>query len=59
VVYPVVRGTGPLFRRDRGVADLRRKLHGLVQWLGVAVLLSGIFGLALYNLAFLTPRARR
>ena len=25
-----------------------------MQWLGVAVLLSGIFGLAVYNLVFLT-----
>ncbi|GAA6200326.1 EamA family transporter [Aquicoccus sp. SU-CL01552] len=53
VVYPVVRGTGPLFTVI-GAWLIFGEIFTPVQWLGVAVLLSGIFGLALYNLAFLT-----
>ena len=53
VVYPVVRGTGPLFTVI-GAWLIFGEVFTPVQWLGVAVLLSGIFGLALYNLAFLT-----
>jgi drug/metabolite transporter (DMT)-like permease len=53
VVYPVVRGTGPLFTVI-GAYLLFGELFTPVQWLGVAVLLSGIFGLAVYNLVFLT-----
>tara|TARA_R110002049_G_scaffold23781_7_gene84860 strand:+ start:75322 stop:76224 length:903 start_codon:yes stop_codon:yes gene_type:complete len=49
VVYPVVRGTGPLFAVV-GAYLIFDEQFNLVQWLGVAVLLSGIFGLALYNL---------
>ena len=49
VVYPVVRGTGPLFAVI-GAYLLFGEVFNLVQWLGVAVLLSGIFGLAIYNL---------
>lgn len=52
VVYPVVRGTGPLFTVI-GAYWLFGETFSGVQWLGVAVLLAGIFGLALYNLAFL------
>ena len=52
VVYPVVRGTGPLFAVI-GAWLLFDELFTPVQWLGVAVLLSGIFGLAVYNLIFL------
>ncbi|WP_109467826.1 EamA family transporter [Albibacillus kandeliae] len=52
VVYPVVRGTGPLFAVI-GAYFLFGEVFTLVQWLGVAVLLSGIFGLAVYNLIFL------
>ena len=50
VVYPVVRGTGPLFAVI-GAWILFDETFGLGQWMGVAVLLAGIFGLALYNLA--------
>lgn len=49
VVYPVVRGTGPLFTVI-GAYLLFGEAFTVSQWLGVAVLLSGIFGLALYNL---------
>ncbi|WP_281967211.1 DMT family transporter [Roseovarius nanhaiticus] len=52
VVYPVVRGTGPLFTVI-GAYLIFGETFNLVQWLGVAVLLSGIFGLAVYNLMFL------
>ncbi|MFP4274487.1 MAG: SMR family transporter [Paracoccaceae bacterium] len=54
VVYPVVRGTGPLFT-VLGAWMLFGEVFNTQQWLGVAVLLSGIFGLAAYNLAFLVP----
>lgn len=58
VVYPVVRGTGPLFAVI-GAYFLFGERFSLVQWIGVAVLLSGIFGLALYNLKHLeADRAR-
>ena len=53
VVYPVVRGTGPLFAVI-GAYFLFGEVFTPIQWLGVAVLLSGIFGLAVYNLIFLT-----
>lgn len=49
VVYPVVRGTGPLFAVI-GAYLIFEETFTLVQWLGVATLLAGIFGLALYNL---------
>lgn len=49
VVYPVVRGTGPLFTVI-GAWLLFGETFSGVQWLGVAVLLSGIFGLAVFNL---------
>jgi drug/metabolite transporter (DMT)-like permease len=52
VVYPVVRGTGPLFTVI-GAYLLFGEVFTGVQWLGVAVLLSGIFGLAVYNMIFL------
>ncbi|MCT4610794.1 MAG: DMT family transporter [Pelagimonas sp.] len=52
VVYPVVRGTGPLFAVI-GASFVFQESFTLTQWLGVAVLLAGIFGLALYNLLFL------
>ncbi|MFX0545319.1 EamA family transporter [Roseovarius sp. S1116L3] len=52
VVYPVVRGTGPLFAVI-GAYLIFDETFNLVQWAGVAVLLSGIFGLAIYNLIFL------
>ncbi|APE43007.1 multidrug transporter [Sulfitobacter alexandrii] len=49
VVYPVVRGTGPLFAVIGAYLIFGERFTG-VQWMGVAVLLSGIFGLAVYNL---------
>ncbi len=52
VVYPVVRGTGPLFT-VLGAYLLFGEQFTLIQWLGVGVLLVGIFGLAVYNLIFL------
>ena len=57
VVYPVVRGTGPLFAVI-GAYLIFDETFSLIQWMGVGVLLAGIFGLAAYNLAFLeTERA--
>lgn len=53
VVYPVVRGTGPVFTVI-GAWLLFGEVFGPVQWLGVAILLAGIFGLALYNLRHIT-----
>ena len=53
VVYPVVRGTGPLFTVI-GAWLIFGELFTPVQWAGVAVLLSGIYGLAVYNLRTLT-----
>lgn len=53
VVYPVVRGTGPLCAVI-GAGLLFGEVFAPVQWLGLAVLLAGIFGLAVYNLRTLT-----
>ncbi len=53
VVYPVVRGTGPLFTVIGAYLLFSETFTG-TQWLGVAVLLTGIFGLAAYNLRTLT-----
>lgn len=52
VVYPVVRGTGPLFTVI-GAYLIFDETFSFIQWIGVAVLLAGIFGLAVYNLMFL------
>ena len=52
VVYPVVRGTGPLFAVI-GAYLIFDETFSLVQWFGVFVLLCGIFGLAIYNYVFL------
>lgn len=48
VVYPVVRGTGPFFTVI-GAYLLFQETFTLTQWMGVGVLLCGIFGLAVYN----------
>ncbi len=48
VVYPVVRGTGPLFTVI-GAFLIFGETFAPAQWLGVGILLAGIFGLALYN----------
>ena len=53
VVYPVVRGTGPLFA-VLGAGIVFGEHFNATQWLGVAVLISGVYGLALYNLRHLT-----
>jgi drug/metabolite transporter (DMT)-like permease len=52
VVYPVVRGMGPLFTVIGAYLLFGETFTG-VQWMGVAVLLAGIFGLAGYNLMYL------
>ncbi len=49
VVYPVVRGMGPLFTVV-GAGIVFGEHFTLSQWFGVFVLLCGIFGLAGYNL---------
>ena len=54
VVYPVVRGTGPLFTVI-GAGLLFGEVFSATQWFGVATLLAGIFGLAVYNLLYLEP----
>ncbi len=53
VVYPVVRGTGPLFAVI-GAYLLFGETFTLLQWSGVGVLLCGIYGLAVYNLRTMT-----
>ncbi|MCV2894612.1 DMT family transporter [Lentibacter sp. XHP0401] len=53
VVYPVVRGTGPLFTVI-GAYFLFGERFTLTQWAGVATLLAGIYGLAAYNLRHVT-----
>lgn len=53
VVYPVVRGTGPLFAVI-GAWLIFGETFTIGQWMGLGVLLAGIFGLAVYNLMFLT-----
>lgn len=52
VVYPVVRGTGPLFTVIGAYLIFNETFSGL-QWMGVVVLMAGIFGLALYNMIYL------
>ena len=49
VVYPVVRGTGPLFAVI-GAMVIFDEHFTATPWRGVGVLLAGIFGLAVYNL---------
>ncbi len=53
VVYPVMRGTGPFFSVI-GAGLVFGELFTPGQWAGVAVLMAGIFGLALYNLRTVT-----
>jgi len=52
VVYPVVRGTSPIFTVV-GAYFLFGETFSSIQWFGIFLLLMGIFGLALYNLVFL------
>ncbi|MGR3492210.1 MAG: EamA family transporter [Shimia sp.] len=49
VVYPVIRGTGPLFT-IAGAYIVFGETFTPGQWLGVAVLVAGLFGLSAYNL---------
>jgi len=49
VVYPVVRGISPVFT-VLGAYLLFGEVFTVAQWVGVAVLVSGIFGLAALNL---------
>ncbi|WP_050518850.1 DMT family transporter [Pseudorhodobacter antarcticus] len=51
VVYPVVRGTGPLFA-VLGAMVVFDERFTFGQWVGLATLLAGIFGLAVYNLRY-------
>lgn len=53
VVYPVMRGTGPLFAVI-GAWLIFGETFNWIQWLGVGVLLAGLYGLAAYNLARVT-----
>jgi drug/metabolite transporter (DMT)-like permease len=53
VVYPVVRGTGPLFAVI-GALAIFGEVFSAWQWFGLAMLLAGIFGLSAYNLRFTT-----
>lgn len=48
VVYPVVRGSGPLFT-VLGAGLLFGEHFNALQWAGLAVLLAGIWGFAAYN----------
>jgi drug/metabolite transporter (DMT)-like permease len=58
VVYPVVRGTGPLFA-VLAAGLVFGEHYTLTQWLGVAILVSGILGLAIYNLRNVTEDRER
>ena len=49
VVYPIARGSAPLFTVI-GAYFLFGEIFGLGEWFGLLILLSGIFGLAIYNL---------
>jgi drug/metabolite transporter (DMT)-like permease len=53
VVYPVMRGTGPLFTVI-GAWLIFGETFNPVQWIGVGVLLAGLYGLAAYNMARVT-----
>lgn len=53
VVYPVVRGSGPLFTVI-GASAVFSEHFAALQWLGVAVLVAGIGGLARENLRLLS-----
>lgn len=52
VVYPVVRGTGPLFTVI-GAGLVFGETYAPLQWFGVCLLVAGILGLAVYNLRHL------
>ena len=52
MVYPLVRGTGPVFTVLAAYLIFGETFTTL-QWVGVAVLVLGLFGLALYNAVYL------
>ncbi|KIT17714.1 DMT family transporter [Jannaschia aquimarina] len=58
VVYPVVRGTGPLFT-VLGASIVFGETFTAIQWAGVGVLLAGLFGLSIYNARNVDATARR
>ncbi len=58
VVYPVVRGTGPLVT-VMAAGAVFSEVFAPLQWVGVLVLTGGIFGLAGYNLRKATFGLRR
>lgn len=58
VAYPIVRGTGPLFT-VLAAGLVFGEAFRPVQWSGLAILLAGIFGLAIAALVRLEPGARR
>lgn len=49
IVYPIMRGTGPLFA-VLGASALFGETFEPLQWLGLAVLLAGLFGLSGVNM---------
>lgn len=53
VVYPVVRGTGPLFT-IAAAGVVFGETYAPTQWAGVALLSAGIIGLGAHNLVHLT-----
>ena len=53
VVYPVVRGTSPVFTVI-GARILFDEAFAPAQWLGVTLLVGGIFGFSAYNLRHVT-----
>jgi drug/metabolite transporter (DMT)-like permease len=53
VVYPVVRGTGPVFTVI-GAGIVFGEVFAPGQWAGLALLVGGILGLAAWNLAHVT-----
>ena len=56
VVYPVVRGTGPLLTVLAAGVVFGEAFTGL-QWAGVGLLVAGMFGLSLYNARHMADRA--
>ena len=54
VVYPVVRGTGPLLTVIAAGLVFGEHFAAL-QWVGLLLLVGGILGLAAYNLAHVAP----
>ena len=56
VVYPVVRGTGPLLTVLAAGAVFGERFTPL-QWSGVGLLVAGMFGLSVYNMRHLSDRS--